>query len=395
LGLLQASLTVIISLVISLKREVFWMAFLQDLFELVKDTSFENVDEETGREVIIALAGNSTEVRDKLHHALSSRLESIWTTNPFRLVDTDELPVLDGGDDSGGLVLFALKQGERISQARKEWLVQLAVKPAVWVLVVVVPAPREVQVTPARRTRFNPLRLIKNGTSGENSNLPVPVNTWETELVGFASEHERIEVLKVEGLELEQLQGELLPRIVKRLSGRELALSRRAPIFRNTVADHFIAKTARDNAELVLLANLTAGVPLLASIFGGGADFVLLSKNQFELSHRLASIYGQKRDSRIEMWLELVPIVGGAFIWRTFARLLTKKIPALFSLIPKVGIAYSATFLVGQAAKYYYSHGRTTPAELAELVKGAFERFRSRGKGGSEGADGQNRLRKV
>lgn len=163
--------------------------------------------------------------------------------------------------------------------------------------------------------------------------------------------------------------------MVKKLPGRELALAKRAPVFRNVVANHFVNNTARSNAELVLLANLTSGLPFVGDLFGGGADFVLLTKNQFELSHRLASVYGQKRAGWVELYLELAPIIGSAFIWRSIARTLTKKLPAIFALLPKGAIAYAATLMVGKAAQRYYANDRKGPGEVANFARNLFEQL--------------------
>jgi|GEM_PF-1989805 len=389
------------------------MGLIQDLFELVRDNSFELVEEEAEKEVAVALAGNSLEVRDKLHRALSTRLESLWTANPFRLVETNERPTIDAEDQSGGLILYALYEGDRIPGEKKSWLQDLVSTPNVKAIVAVLPHQKDEPFEQERRLGrrlqgINPLRLIGgkevSGASADGSAfndsasfLTTEQPTWETDLQNFVQGSDQLSMVKLSGLQLSSLQRELLPQIVSKLPGRELALARRAPIFRTTVSSHFVARTARSNAELVLMANATANIPFLAGIFGGGADFVLLSKNQFELSHRLAAIYGQKRSSRVEVLLELAPIVGAAFLWRSLARTATRKLPFLLAILPKAAIAYGSTFVVGKIAEYYYANGRTSPAEIADLLRGAFDRFfgRKAGDGPDEGGSGQQRLRRV
>ncbi len=358
------------------------MGLIQNFFELLTDKSHETVEEESSREVLIALAGNSAEVRDRLQQALSARLESLWTSNPFRVVETVERPTMEGESAEGRLVLYALYEGQRLPDERKNWLEGLAANPGVPILITVLPRPKEGIFEPERRRnalqKINPLRLIGGNT--ENKETPAPnSNSTDEDLHSFTENESNIKLVKLSGLEVETLQSELLPMIVERLSGRELALARRAPIFRNAVADHFILRAARDNAETVLLSNIFANVPFLSDLFGGGADFLLLSKNQFELSNRLASLYGQKRANRFEIWLELAPIVGSAFIWRLLSRAAADRLPRFLSLLPKAAIAYGATFVVGQVARYYYANGRTAPTEIVGLIGAAFERFRQRG----------------
>jgi hypothetical protein len=139
------------------------------------------------------------------------------------------------------------------------------------------------------------------------------------------------------------------------------------------VANYFINQTARSNAELVLMSNLTSGLPYVGDFFGGGADFLILTKNQFELSHRLANVYGQKRNGWVELYLELAPIVAGAFIWRSLSRKLTEKIPPLMTIFPKGAIAYLATLSVGKLDQLYYASGRKGPNEVATFARAVFE----------------------
>ncbi|WJW69380.1 hypothetical protein OZ401_002988 [Candidatus Chlorohelix allophototropha] len=376
------------------------MGILQDLFELLRDNSSLQVEEEAGRDVIIALAGNSGEVRDRLQRALSSRLESLWTTSPFRVVETNENPGLDKENSEGGLLLYVLYAGDRIPEAKKLWLEGVVANTSVAGLVVVIPPVRDDSFDRNRKSRFNLLRLI--GNNGENSAEKGSENEpadWESELERFTQNNDRLGMVKLTSLEFEDLQKQLLPAIVQRLPDRLLALAKRAPLFRNSVADYFISRAARENAELVLLSNATSFIPILSDLFGGGADFVLLSKNQFELSNRLAALYGQNRSSRFEIWLEVSPIIASALVWRSISQVLTAKLPRLLHILPKAGIAYTATYAVGQAARYYYAGGRTAPAQLSMLLSAAFARFRERfqpnGDSKHDGSEPPRQLRRL
>ena len=59
-----------------------------------------------------------------------------------------------------------------------------------------------------------------------------------------------------------------------------------------------------------------------------------------------------------------MPVIGSAFIWRTAARTAVGLLPAPVSALPKAAIAYIGTYLVGEAARYYYEHGDRPPPEV-------------------------------
>lgn len=363
------------------------MAVLGDLFQLLRDTGFSDAEEEANREVVIALGGNSQEARDKLNRALNTRLESLWTTSPFRLVDTNERPKWTE-DEVGGLFLYALYEGEHIPTSKRTWLKEMAASPNIGVIIAVLPreeggSSRSSSNFSNRLQLVNPLRLIggdRLGAAGadgaafntELENAP----TWESELTQLEQEAgNKLAVVRLKGLELNDLQNDLLPRIVQGLPGSELALARRAPVFRNAVAMYLINKAAKDSTQTILLANLTTGVPFVSGFFGSGGDFLLLTRNQINLGNQLASVYGQKRDSRVEVFLEMAPIVGLAFLWRSLARRSSAKMPQLAQTLPKAAIAYGATWVVGRVAQLYYSSGRKAPAQLADLTRRTCEQL--------------------
>ena len=380
------------------------MGTLSDLFALVRDTSYNDIEEEANREVVIALGGNSLEARDKLNRALNTRLESLWTTSPFRLIDTNERPK-SAVEEEGGLFIYALYAGEHIPDGKTAWIKELAASPNIAAIVTVL--PREEGVGRERSNRFqavNPLRLISGNGSSQRptgaagadgagfSNAELETKPgWEAELEQLQQQAgNKLAVVRLSGLELSNLQTELLPRIVRGLAGRELALARRAPVFRNTVATYLVNKAARDNAQAVLLSNVTAGLPLVGSMFGGGADFLLVTGNQFKLSHQLASVYGQKRDSRVEIFLEAIPILGLALISRAFSRRSLVRLPRLAQVLPKASLAYAATWGVGRVAQLYYASGRKAPGQVAEVVRRTYEQVISTLRGRQSSSQGSD-----
>src|SRR5215212_9822201 len=124
-----------------------------NLFEVLRDSSYQEIENETGREVAIGLAGNTTEARDALHRALSTRLESLWTPSPFRLIATNERPsVHEGDDDDRGLLLYALYRGDRVPSEKRGWLQAAARSDRLAVLLVVLDRHSEEAFKRDRRT---------------------------------------------------------------------------------------------------------------------------------------------------------------------------------------------------------------------------------------------------
>ncbi len=386
------------------------MGTLSNLFDVVRIAGSREIENEASREITIGLAGNTPDARDKLHRALSTRLESLWTPSPFHLIESNERPT--GRDDSSaaGLLIYVLTQGDQIPTEKQRWLEEVAKVTGLAVILVVLDRNTDKVFNRNERNRvsqrlqaLNPLRLVggrelatpapsaaADGAAFTNANVSTKP-AWQNDLTALVDgAGGKISLVGLDGLDLNRLQAELLPLIVEKLPNRELALARRAPIFRNTVASILIKKTARANAEMVLLANAASGVPLLSGFFDSGADFVGLTKNQFELSSRLAEVYGQKRDSRVEVYLELAPIVGMAFLWKNISGLATTRLPRLLAVIPKVGIAFGATLLVGWAAQLYYSTGRKAPGQLAAFVRGLVERVSGQKSDPAAGNSGDN-----
>ncbi|MHB1005914.1 MAG: hypothetical protein ACYC3S_09770 [Chloroflexota bacterium] len=141
------------------------------------------------------------------------------------------------------------------------------------------------------------------------------------------------------------------------LPNRSLAMGRVLRSLRPATADSVIDQTARVNAEFALLSNLPANVPVLGTLLGAGADFLVLTKNQAMMVLKLAAIYGHSLDSKWQLAAEMVPVVGAGFTWRTVARLMVGTLPSFVAAVPKAAIAYAGTYVVGKAARYYFEHG--------------------------------------
>jgi uncharacterized protein (DUF697 family) len=178
-----------------------------------------------------------------------------------------------------------------------------------------------------------------------------------------------------------EADGEVRDRLFRALvqAAPEVMLSagRRHPLVREPVADHLIRDTSRVNAQFAALSSLPANVPLLGGFVGDMADILVLTKNQLLLIFKLAGLYGRDLELGTQLFVEIVPVVGGAFVWRSTARALVGFMPTLLGLVPKTLIAYTGTYVVGHSARYYYRFGRRPPPELARDLRDEAARFAS------------------
>jgi hypothetical protein len=73
---------------------------------------------------------------------------------------------------------------------------------------------------------------------------------------------------------------------------------------------------------------------------------------------------------------EFGSVIGGGFLWRQVARELVGLIPA-WGIVPKVAVAYSGTYVVGNAILGWYLTGRNlSPKQMRALSAQAFSRGR-------------------
>jgi uncharacterized protein (DUF697 family) len=177
-----------------------------------------------------------------------------------------------------------------------------------------------------------------------------------------------VEEYVVDRTALETLRGRFLPHLVDCCRGIEVAVGRRLPALRETVA----AKLTRDAALSALkVAGASAvidHVPVLGIVLGAFAsagDMMAITGIQMTLLLNIGATYG--RDPDLSAMWEMLPIVGGGFGWRALARELSGFIPVGGILI-KAAIAYAGTVVVGEGATYFYRHGRQMQAADAARI---------------------------
>ncbi len=193
---------------------------------------------------------------------------------------------------------------------------------------------------------------------------------------GIPFADEGFQVVRADDPSREGVAAAVAPALVRVDPDLAVAVGRRLEAFRDPVARALIYQTAWANGEFAFLSNAPAVLPVIGPLLAGGADLLVLTKNQVFLWVRLALLYGRSFDSAWPVLVELAPVVGGAFIWRSVARELVGLVPPVISAVPKTAIAYSATVFLGVAAENYYRRHPQVRQRVASLVQGLASRRR-------------------
>ncbi len=168
------------------------------------------------------------------------------------------------------------------------------------------------------------------------------------------------------------LQREFIPSVLELLPQQHIALGRQFPLFRLTVARQLINETCLSNAAYSFSTGLAEIVPVL-DLPLNVTDLVVLTKSQAFLVYKLGLLLGFS--TRWQDYVtEFGSVVGSGFVWRQIARSLIGLIPA-WGIIPKVAVAYSGTYVVGNAILGWYLTGRKlSPKQMQALSVQAFTR---------------------
>jgi uncharacterized protein (DUF697 family) len=163
--------------------------------------------------------------------------------------------------------------------------------------------------------------------------------------------------------------------VLDRLPGElHLAAARRLPGLRVSVAKNLVNSTSLTNATYALTSSLPEQIPILSVPFAL-ADIFILTKNQALMVYRLGLAYGAPPEFPDRM-KEVLPVVGGAFLWRQVARSLVGLIP-VWGILPKVAVSYSGTYATGVAAWRWFARGELVNGDqLRQLYDEAMARGR-------------------
>jgi uncharacterized protein (DUF697 family) len=138
---------------------------------------------------------------------------------------------------------------------------------------------------------------------------------------------------------------------------------------RACVIEELIRDSSRVNGQFALFSSLPSLVPVVGGLVSSVADLFILTKTQVTLVFRIAGIYGRDLKDRKSVLLEIAPVVGSAFLWRTAARSLVASLPGALGAVPKTLVAYVGTYVVGQIAHYYYREGRRPSPEMLDQIR--------------------------
>jgi uncharacterized protein (DUF697 family) len=167
-----------------------------------------------------------------------------------------------------------------------------------------------------------------------------------------------IEDYIVPAIEFEWLRTRLLPHLIDACKGIEIAIGRRLPMLRTTVAAKLTRDAALNALKVAGASAVLDNVPVVGMFLGAfisAGDMMAITGIQMMLMLQIRATFGKDPDVA-QMW-ELLPIVGGGFGWRALARELSGFIPVGGILI-KSAIAYAGTVVVGEGATFYEQHGR-------------------------------------
>lgn len=155
------------------------------------------------------------------------------------------------------------------------------------------------------------------------------------------------------------------PAILELLPDLLIPLGRSFPLFRVSIARDLINETSLSNAAFAFSTSLAELVPVLNIPFTL-ADMVVITKAQAFLVYRLGLALGYS--TRWQDYVrEFGGVIGTGFLWRQLARYLVGLIPVI-GIIPKVVVAYTGTFVIGQVVLRWYLTGRhVSKAQFREL----------------------------
>jgi uncharacterized protein (DUF697 family) len=172
----------------------------------------------------------------------------------------------------------------------------------------------------------------------------------------------------------ELLLDTFVPTVINLLSQQTLSLARSFPLFRVRVANTLINDTCLSNAVYSFSTGLAEMVPVLGLPLNI-ADIFILTKMQAFLVYKLGLALGYSVEWQ-DYIAEFSGVLGGGFMWRQAARSLVGLIPG-YGIVPKVAIAYSGTYVVGQVVLRWYLTGKHLNAKE---IKGLYREAMGRGK---------------
>ncbi|HTU71633.1 MAG TPA: hypothetical protein VMF11_15125 [Candidatus Baltobacteraceae bacterium] len=172
----------------------------------------------------------------------------------------------------------------------------------------------------------------------------------------------------VPAISKEPLRARVFVHLVEASKGVEIAVGRRLPPLRETVAAKLTRDAANNALKVALASALVDHIPVVGVVLGAFAsagDMVAITGFQMMLLLHIEATYGKDPDVQ-RMW-KLLPVIGGGFGWRTLARELVGFVPVAGVAI-KGAIAYAGTIVVGESVTFFLEHGsHMSKAQASQL----------------------------
>jgi uncharacterized protein (DUF697 family) len=152
-------------------------------------------------------------------------------------------------------------------------------------------------------------------------------------------------------------------RIVRAAGDAAAALAAQLPALRRAYCDHVVLTNAAQNAVIG------------AVVFLPGADMPAMTANQIRMVLKIAAAYGE--DVGLDRALEILSVVGSAFVFRALARQALDFVPG-FGWALKGTVGFTGTVALGEAAIAYFEAGAPLRVSHMQRINRQLERARSR-----------------
>ena len=152
-------------------------------------------------------------------------------------------------------------------------------------------------------------------------------------------------------------------RLVHAAGDAASALAARLPAVRRSYCDHAILTNAAQNGVIG------------AVVIIPGADMPAMTANQIRMVLKIATGYGE--EVGLDRALEILSVVGTAFVFRTLARQALDFVPG-FGWALKGAVGFSGTVALGQAAIAYFEAGAPLQLSRMQRINRQVDRVRSR-----------------
>jgi uncharacterized protein (DUF697 family) len=152
-------------------------------------------------------------------------------------------------------------------------------------------------------------------------------------------------------------------KIVAAAGDRAAGLAAALPAVRRAYCDHVVLTNATQNAVI--------GVVVIIP----GADLPAMTANQIRMILKISAAYGE--DVGLDRALEILSVVGTAFVFRALARQALDFVPG-FGWALKGTVGFTATVALGQAAIAYFEAGAPLRVSHMQRINSQLDRARSR-----------------